>query len=92
MLHVPRGPTLRAVDAAGAALGWARSPLLVACHRLCRSMEAASGATDAVRWAATVARALFMREDIKECALSFSHRSRVKIPKNVPYRSAIVPA
>ena len=37
-------------------VGWARFTLLVACHRLCRSMNAASGATDAVRWASNRSR------------------------------------
>ena len=46
-------PTLRAVDAAGAARGLGAIYASVLCRRSCRSMEVASGATDAVRWAAT---------------------------------------
>jgi len=44
-------PTLRAVDAAGAARGLGAIYASVLCRRSCRSMEVASGATDAVRWA-----------------------------------------
>ena len=45
-------PTLRAVDAAGAAPGLGAIYAAAPCPRSYRSMEAASGATDAVRWAA----------------------------------------
>ena len=46
------GPTLRAVDAAGAARGLGAILKATVCQGLYRSMEVASGATDAVRWAA----------------------------------------
>ena len=44
-------PTLRAVDAAGAARNLSAIYAAVACRRSVPFMEVASGATDAVRWA-----------------------------------------
>ena len=44
--------TLRAVDAAGAARGLGAILKSVLCQGLYHSMEVASGATDALRWAA----------------------------------------
>ena len=49
-----RRPTLRAVDAAGAARGLGAIYTAVPCPRSYRSMEVASGATDALRWAARI--------------------------------------
>ena len=46
--------TLRAVDAAGAARGLGAIYTAVPCPRSFRSMEVASGAPDAVRWAGLV--------------------------------------
>jgi len=40
-------------------VSWARSQNVVACRRSCRLMEAASGATDALRWAAEKGHASF---------------------------------
>ena len=49
---VPCGPTLRAVDAAGAAPGLGAIYAAVPCPRSCQFMKLASGAPDALRWAA----------------------------------------
>ena len=59
MLFKTARPTLRAVDAAGAARNLGAIYTAVACHHPCRSIEVASGATDAVRWAAEEGHASF---------------------------------
>ena len=51
-----RHPTLRAVDAAGAAHGLGAILQRGPCRQPCRFMEVASAATDAVRWAADLHR------------------------------------
>ena len=83
---------MRAGDAAGAARGLGTISACRLVPSVVPVQTLASGAPDAVRWAATVARALFMREDTKECTVYFNHHSCVKTPKNVLYRSAIFPA
>jgi len=64
---------------------WARFRNVVACRRPCRFMEVASGATDALRWAATAARAIFNTNKTKQSASYSRHLSIVLLPKITSY-------